>query len=108
MLRRYLITFFLALLFVLTQQGLTAHEISHISDIQQSSQKQDKTTHTNFCEKCLSFSDLGHGLNSKHFSIALSALSVDYTNHALLKTYSITYPLYSARAPPLTPLIKLA
>ena len=63
MLRRYFITFFLGLLFVLTQQGVTAHEISHITDNISHSQKQDKSNQ-GFCEKCASASQLGNGLIS--------------------------------------------
>jgi hypothetical protein len=101
MLRRYFIYFTFALLFVLTQQAALTHEISHISDVQQSSQKQDKTTHTNFCEKCLSFSDLGHSIASKHISFALSVLNFDFRSHFSLQPLSSTYAVYSARAPPL-------
>ena len=101
MLRRYFIYFTFALLFALTQQAAVTHEISHISDAQQSSQKQDKTTHSNFCEKCMSFSDLGHSIVSQHFSIALSALHFDLSSHPSLQPYGSNYAAYSARAPPL-------
>lgn len=101
MLRRYFIYFTFALLFALTQQAAVTHEISHISDVQQSSQKQDKTTHTNFCEKCLSFSDLGHSIASKPISLALSVLNFDFRSHFSLHPLSSTYAAYSARAPPL-------
>jgi hypothetical protein len=100
MLRRYFIYFTFALLFALTQQAVVTHEISHISDVQQSSQKQDKTTHSNFCEKCLSFGDLANSILSKHFSISLSVFNFDLTSHTSVQDYSNTYAAYSARAPP--------
>lgn len=101
MLHRYFIYFTFALLFALTQQAGITHEISHISDAQKSSQKQDKTSHTNFCEKCLSFSDLGHSIASKHFFNAISVLSVDLKSRPSLELCINTYAVYSARAPPL-------
>jgi hypothetical protein len=100
MLRRYFIYFTFALLFALTQQAAVTHEISHISDAQQSSQKQDKTTHSNFCEKCLSFGDLANSISSKHFSISLYVFNFDLTSHTSVQDYSNTYAAYSARAPP--------
>lgn len=101
MLRRYFIYFTFALLFALTQQAAVSHEISHISDVQQSSQKQDKTTHTNFCEKCLSFSDIGNSIAIKHISFALSVLNSEFSSHPSLQPLSSAYAVYSARAPPL-------
>ncbi len=101
MLRRYFIYFTFAMLFALTQQVAVTHEISHISDMQQSSQKQDKTTHTNFCEKCLSFGDLGHSIASKNISFALSVVNFDFRSQSSLQPLSSTYAVYSARAPPL-------
>jgi hypothetical protein len=100
MLRRYFIYFTFALLFALTQQAAVTHEISHISDVQQSSQKQDKTTHSNFCEKCLSFGDLANSISSKHFSISLSVFNFDLIIHTCVQDFSNTYAAYSARAPP--------
>jgi purine-cytosine permease-like protein len=102
MLRRYFIYFTFAMLFALTQQAAVTHEISHISDGQQSSQKQDKTTHTNFCEKCMSFGDLVSSIHSSPFSATL--LSLDFTLNLPSKTHhSNTFLFaYSARAPPHT------
>jgi hypothetical protein len=99
MLRRYLITFFISLLFVLTQQGLTTHEISHLSDNISHSQKQDKS-HQGFCEKCASASQLGSGLTSTTHHIfsklANSDCDVFSPQHATLAFNSIYY----AQAPP--------
>ncbi len=100
MLRRYLISFTFALLFALTQQAAVTHEISHISDVNQSSQKQDKTTHTNFCEKCLSFGGFANSIHSSTFFTVL--LSLEFTLNLTIKThYSLPFLVaYSARAPP--------
>ncbi len=101
MIRRYFLYFTFALLFGLTQQAAVTHEISHISDTQRSSQKQDKTTHLTFCEKCMSFGDLANSITSKRFSIALSDFNSDHTSQIILQNFSITHAVYSARAPPL-------
>jgi hypothetical protein len=97
--RRYFITFFLALLFVLTQQGVTAHEISHISDNISHSQKQDKS-HQGFCEKCASASQLGNGLiSSIHhaFSKALDSDSDGFSPQYATLAFDL---IYFAQAPP--------
>ena len=100
MLRRYLISFTFALLFALTQQAAVTHEISHISDVIQSSQKQDKTTHSNFCEKCMSFGDFASNIHPNTFFAAL--LTLDFTLNPIAKTHCSSPFLiaYSARAPP--------
>lgn len=101
MIRRYFINLTFALLFALTQQAAITHAISHISDVQQSSQKQDKTTHLSFCEKCMSFGELANSLSCKSFSINLPALNCDQTAQIVLQDFSNPYAVYSARAPPL-------
>ena len=100
MLRRYFIYFTFALLFGLTQQAAVTHEISHISDVQESSQKKDKTTHTNFCEKCISFGDLANSIHSGIFGTAL--LSLEFALNCTPTTYrsSAFLVAYYARAPP--------
>jgi hypothetical protein len=100
MLRRYFIYFTLALLFTLTQQAAIAHEISHITDAQQSSKKQDKTTHTSFCEKCVSFGELAHNIPSPDFYIALSNFNFVLRSHLSRLDESLTETLYYARDPP--------
>ena len=99
MLRRYFITFFLGLLFVLTQQGVTAHEISHLSDNISHSQKQDKS-HQGFCEKCASASQLGSALTSSTHHTLSKVLHLDCDvfsqQHATLAFNLIYY----AQAPP--------
>ena len=100
MLRRYSIYFIFALLFALTQQAAVTHEISHIADTQQSSKKQEKTTHLNFCEKCMSYGSLTNGITAKHFNITLDVFSFTL-NSSTTHQHSITKPsVYAARAPP--------
>lgn len=101
MLRRYFIYFIFALLFALTQQAAVTHEISHISDTEQSPQKQDKTTHLSFCEKCMSFGGLANGISSKNFSFDLSVFNTHHTIDTFVQNFSNLYAAYSARAPPL-------
>ena len=99
MLRRYFITFFLGLLFVLTQQGVTAHEISHITDNISHSQKQDKS-HQGFCEKCASASQLGNGLISvvhHTFSKVLHSDCDGFSPQYAILAFDL---IYFAQAPP--------
>lgn len=101
MICRYFIYFTFALLFALTQQAAVTHEISHISDVQQNTQKQDKTTHLSFCEKCVSFGELANSITCKSFAIELSAFNCAQIAQLILQDFSNTYAVYSARAPPL-------
>lgn len=101
MLRRYFMYFIFALLFALTQQAAVTHEISHIADAQQSSKKQEKTTHVNFCEKCMSYGDLTHTISSKHFSVTPPILNFGLKSHVALQHLHNTHAVYSARAPPI-------
>ena len=52
MLRRYLLSFCLVLLFALGQHGAAVHEISHLADLAPTSQQQDKAPHSPVCDKC--------------------------------------------------------
>jgi hypothetical protein len=99
MLRRYFITFFLALLFVLTQQGVTAHEISHITDNISHSQKQDKS-HQGFCEKCASASQLGNGLISSIHHTFSKSLDSDCDGFSPQYATPAFDLIYFAQAPP--------
>ena len=100
MLRRYFVYLTAVLLFVLTQQAAVTHEISHITNTQQSSQKQEKTTHENFCEKCMSYGDIVHGMASNVFSTHIPAFSFEL-NQALISQHAYAFfTAYAARAPP--------
>ena len=100
MIRRYFVYFSLALLFALTQQAAVTHEISHIADVQQNSEKQDKTSHSGFCEKCMSYGELAHTISSSTFNITLSEFTFDL-NHTHSTHHSDSLlTAYNARAPP--------
>jgi hypothetical protein len=99
MLRRYFITFFFALLFVLTQQGVTAHEISHVSDNISHSQKQDKS-HQDFCEKCASGNQLGNGLISSAHHTFSNSLHADCDGFSPQYVTLASDLIYFAQAPP--------
>jgi hypothetical protein len=98
MLRRYFTALLFTLLLVITQQGLVAHEISHIDNPISHSQKQDKS-HANFCEKCANYSELGSGLtpNFHQYSIvtghhAFHIFSAKCSNTRLKLNYSAQAP----------------
>lgn len=100
MIRRYFVYFSFALLFALSQHAAVTHEISHIADVQHSSQKQDKTTHSGFCEKCMSYGELAHSIGSSTFNITLSELTFGL-NHTHPTHHSDPFlTAYNARAPP--------
>ncbi len=101
MLRRLILTFALALLFGLGQQGVIVHEISHYADLVPQSQKQDKTPHSPVCEQCLSHSALANAVDTGGFSPALLNAVHEAILHANAAVRS-NPPLYaySARAPP--------
>ncbi|MBC7787445.1 MAG: hypothetical protein H7Z18_08435 [Methylophilaceae bacterium] len=104
--------FALIFLFGLAQQGLVAHEISHLSDYTKQSQsnrssnnqpsnsQQDKSTHSNLCEKCLCFSQINGAVASSYF------VATTFANHFIQFTdvqYSVQSRFsqhYGARAPP--------
>lgn len=102
MLRRLILTFALALLFGLGQQGVIVHEISHYADLVPQSQKQDKAPHSPVCEQCLSHSALANALDTGELSLVL----LNSVHEAILQANASTHsnlPLhaYSARAPPI-------
>lgn len=100
MLRRYFTYFIFALLFALTQQAAVTHEISHIADTQQNSKKQEKTTHLNFCEKCMNYGELANGIAAKHFNINLPTFNFTLNSFIAYQHTSIRPTVYAARAPP--------
>lgn len=104
--------FALIFLFGLAQQGSVAHEISHLSDYTKQSQsnkssnnqpsnnQQDKSTHSNLCEKCLSFSQLSGAMASSYFVAPIfSNHFIDFTDvrPSVQSRFSLHY---GARAPP--------
>lgn len=100
MLRRYSMYFIFALLFALTQQAGITHEISHIADTQHTSKKQEKTTHLNFCEKCMSYGSLTNGIAAKHFNISSNVFSFTLNGFIPHPHTMAQAAFYAARAPP--------
>jgi hypothetical protein len=100
MLRRHFVYFIFTLLFALTQHAAVTHEISHIKDSHQTSQKQDKTTHSGFCEKCMGYGDIANSITSKHLSIVILTFNFKLNSAILHLPSSRTFTVYAARAPP--------
>lgn len=70
---RFILPVFLAFVLLLAQQGGVVHALRHA--LAEQSQQQDKQTpHSNACEQCTSYSQLGSALNSSLFSFDLLAL----------------------------------
>ena len=100
MLRRYLLSFCLVLLFALGQHGAAVHEISHLADLAPTSQQQDKAPHSPVCDKCLSYGKLSVGLGVDYFAPPL--LVADFTFYPCAvngRDHSASF-VYLARAPP--------
>jgi hypothetical protein len=103
MLRRLIPTLALALMFGLSQQGAVLHELSHLDDINPSSQHQDKdgkAPHSHFCEKCVSFSALTGAIGVHYIAPPLLANSFDSCGYSSSNYSGLTFLSYAARAPP--------
>ena len=100
MLRRLILSFALAVLFALGQQGAAMHEISHYAELAPSQQQQDKAPHTSACDQCLSYGKLTSAVAVASF-LPL-ALTGDFALHAIEHAShdNLTRPPYAARAPP--------
>lgn len=101
MLRRYLLSFSLVLLFALGQHGAAVHEISHLADLAPTSQQQqDKAPHSPVCDKCLSYGKLSAGLGVDYFTPPLLAADFAFNSCAVTGRTCPTLSAYRARAPP--------
>lgn len=98
MLRRLILTLSLVLLFGFGQQGAAVHAVSHLADWQ--GQQQDKSGHSQACDKCVVYAQLGGAMPSAgHVLPPADGQHVTYD--ARLDTLDSFNPLpYSARAPP--------
>jgi hypothetical protein len=67
MLHRLFLSFTLALLFGLGQQGAAVHAISHFADWQQDQEQPDKGQHQSTCDKCVVYAELGSAVGTQHF-----------------------------------------
>ena len=102
MLRRYLLSFSLVLLFAFGQQGAAIHEISHYADLASASQQQqDKSpAHISFCDKCLVYGELASAINVAYFSPALLSQQFETAHYHAVSHRNPAHHAYSARAPP--------
>lgn len=100
MLRRLILSFALALLFGLGQQGAAVHEISHYADLAPLSQQQDKAPHSGVCDKCLSYGELANAVSTGYFSPVILAAGFETFVYSSGSHLSPVPPSYSARAPP--------
>jgi len=96
---RFILPAFLAFVLLLAQQGGTVHALRHT--LAEQSQQQDKQTpHSNACEQCTSYSQLGSTLNSSLFSFdLLASLTQELAQHhvAVHTQHTLTA---TARGPP--------
>ena len=100
MLRRHLLSFCLALLFVLGQHGAAVHEISHAEDLASTSQQQDQAPHSPVCDQCLSYGKLSAGLGVDYFTPPLLDADFAFDSCIVLGRACPTLSAYHARAPP--------
>ena len=100
MLSRVILTFALALLFGLGQQGAMVHEISHYADLVPLSHRQDKAPHSPVCDKCLVYGELANALTVSHFSPVLLATVYEPIQYTAATHLNPPLYAYSARAPP--------
>ncbi len=104
MLHRLIFAFTLIASFVFAQVGAITHEISHYTSNYNSttsqSKSQDSLPHHQVCEKCLSYAELGHAINSADTNLPIIEASHYYlVRH--LPSFSYSKPAtYRARAPP--------
>jgi len=101
MLRRLILTFALALLFGLGQQGAAVHEISHYADLAPLSKQQDKnSSHGQVCDKCMAYAELAGAVGTSHYVLVLADTRHVLANHHSHSSDSLFHTGYSARAPP--------
>ena len=99
MFRRLILTLALTFLFGLGQQGVVAHQISHLDDLAPLSQPHDQTTHS-VCDQCLVYSALAHASGVSPFVLAVSRPAFVPSEYQAVNHSSLTLSLYQARAPP--------
>ena len=91
-----------ALVLLLAQQGGVMHSVRHVL-AEQSQQQDKKTSHSNECEQCTSYSQLGSALNSSlHSFDLLASLTQELAQHhvAVHTQHTLTA---TARGPPAFP-----
>ncbi|HQS57164.1 MAG TPA: hypothetical protein PLU16_05525 [Gallionellaceae bacterium] len=97
---RFIQPVFFAFVLLLAQQGGILHALQHVL-AEQSQQQQDKQTpHSNACEQCTSYSQLGNALNSSHLTFdLLASLTQELAQHHVAVHAQQTLTA-TARGPP--------
>jgi hypothetical protein len=100
MLKRIFVSLSLILMFAIAQTGAVLHEISHYTDIKAPVKQQDKAPHSPICDKCVSYGELAHALDS-NFSAppVIVAVHVVFVSPSYAYTQTL-FQAYAARAPP--------
>ena len=100
MLRRLILSFALAILFALGQQGAAMHEISHYADLAPTQQQQDKAPHGGTCDQCLSYGKLVSAVAVPSFlPPVMTGHFVQHSGGGDSHAQHTALP-YAARAPP--------
>lgn len=100
-LSKWLLPLLLALTFVVGQQHVLTHPISHIQDEQSQTQHDSKhSTHGSFCGECASLVNLAGALPSIFFPLALVNPEHVLANVQFARAIAFFDLHYSARAPP--------
>lgn len=97
MLRKLFLGYLLTLLLLLGQQGVLAHEISHLQDYSQ----QDQAPHSGVCDQCLSLVSLDNLISGSSYILpATHSLTLKPVASPTLDHSQLVRNAYSARAPP--------
>ena len=99
MFRRLILTLTLAFLFGIGQQGVIAHQISHLDDLAPASHQQDKSAHS-VCDECVGHSALAFAIGVAQFKPYIAKSSFEPLSYLVVQSSSRTLPTYLARAPP--------
>ena len=97
---------FIALVAVLcllgVQQGAAFHGLSHLAD-ENSTGSQKHLPHSKTCDKCIVYAEVsGAGPTSAHAALQIPSQFVAVASVALTLYPTLTFPVYSARAPPVS------
>ncbi len=100
MLQKLITSLALIVMFAFAQTGAVLHEISHYADISASQQQPDKAPHNSLCDKCISYGELTHALNSSYVAFAPSLGAFEVYIFQAQSHQPATQQAYAARAPP--------
>lgn len=100
MLKRFYIYVLFSMLFAVTQIGMAAHEISHLTDLASQTQTNHKHTGGEPCTLCLGLSLIAGAVPSAVFACPL-ADNAQNVDHFLTQSFVQPFDrVYAARAPP--------